>query len=749
MELTVIRRSTIALGFLLLLFCPTFVYTCGPYADTAVFCYANFPNVSPKEFAQGKLGILLPGFYPRYLIVAYRYLMGVPLTADQQAAALSVWRGDLKNGNGSVSPEDALTKWLSSRKQVPGLAAGEQVDVYAPGSSPYEKFLNCPANAFLSAARTLDQRIGSFGLQNPDVKEWVAGQDTVFENCPGVAAPRIPETPASMNAALRADRAYQVAAAWFYARKYDEATARFDAIARDTTSPWAQLAPYLAARCLIRKASLLHKENEGFDAATMKEAKLRLEKIVQNPALAGVHEMARSMLGFVLAHTDPAERAAQLEGDLMKQKDANFLQDLLDFAELYNSSQVNGGLADWIKAANSVAESNANAQDSSSALNQWKRSKNLPWLIAALFSIHADNADLPQIISAAERIPPDSPAYLTVRYYLARLNIAGGKTVEARVELDRLLSDANLDLTTGERNLLISERQKVARDFADFLKFATEPSLAIDSGMDEPFAPPEQPAAADKNAPGYFDAYVAKIFDQRMPLSMIQQAANSTQLPFLMRRELVHAAWTRAVLLDDHKSGMGLQELIQSLDPPLWKEMSAYRNAAEDQKKFMGLLIVLKNPGLRPYVVNGLPRKTTLGAIDDLRENWWCDAADTEGEIFWKWESLPQDARSKDLDAGIPFPEFESEPERSQAKAELEALAKIGPAPNYLSQQVIDWAHSHPDDSYVPEALHWAIRSTRYGCTDKQTTTYSKAAFDLLHERYPHSEWTARTKYHY
>ena len=49
----------------------------------------------------------------------------------------------------------------------------------------------------------------------------------------------------------------------------------------------------------------------------------------------------------------------------------------------------------------------------------------------------------------------------------------------------------------------------------------------------------------------------------------------------------------------------------------------------------------------------------------------------------------------------------------------------------------------------VPEALHLAVRATRYGCTDDETGQWSSKAFQLLRRRYPKSEWAAKTKYHY
>src|SRR5215475_11038720 len=193
---------------------------------------------------------------------------------------------------------------------------------------------------------------------------------------------------------------------------------------------------------------------------------------------------------------------------------------------------------------------------------------------------------------------------------------------------------------------------------------------------------------------------------------------------------------------------MDIRPLIKNLDPSLAKEMSIYRDASYEEEKFIAILLILKNPGLRPYVVSGLPREATLGAIDNLRENWWCKADDVESVNYWKLEVYPE-TDDRNPEVAFPFPEFVSDQQRTQARKELAALRRIGRAPNYLSQQILNWARTHPDDTYVPEALHWAVRATRYGCTDKETSTYSKAAFDLLHEKYPRNEWTARTKYHF
>ena len=46
--------------------------------------------------------------------------------------------------------------------------------------------------------------------------------------------------------------------------------------------------------------------------------------------------------------------------------------------------------------------------------------------------------------------------------------------------------------------------------------------------------------------------------------------------------------------------------------------------------------------------------------------------------------------------------------------------------------QVLAWAKRTPDDPCMPEALHLAVRSTRYGCTNAKTTQFSKQADELL-----------------
>jgi len=57
------------------------------------------------------------------------------------------------------------------------------------------------------------------------------------------------------------------------------------------------------------------------------------------------------------------------------------------------------------------------------------------------------------------------------------------------------------------------------------------------------------------------------------------------------------------------------------------------------------------------------------------------------------------------------------------------------------------WLRDHPEDPRLPEALHLAVRSTRWGQGDEQNSSVSRAAFLFLHKHYPNSEWTKKTTY--
>jgi hypothetical protein len=149
----------------------------------------------------------------------------------------------------------------------------------------------------------------------------------------------------------------------------------------------------------------------------------------------------------------------------------------------------------------------------------------------------------------------------------------------------------------------------------------------------------------------------------------------------------------------------------------------------------------LKFPGLRPYVSAGTGRITALEEIDSYRDNYWCAEPPNPQNV-----PMGDDEEGKAKAKPIPTPAFLNSA-RALAGTQFAAIKALGTAPNYFCRIAIAWAEKNPADPRAPEALHLAVRSTRFGCTDAETGRWSKAAYDLLHKRYPNTTWAKNTKY--
>jgi hypothetical protein len=60
----------------------------GVYNETAYFTYDAHPGFPLQPYAAGRLGVIAVGYQPVFLIVAWRYLAGAPLTVNEQRQAV-------------------------------------------------------------------------------------------------------------------------------------------------------------------------------------------------------------------------------------------------------------------------------------------------------------------------------------------------------------------------------------------------------------------------------------------------------------------------------------------------------------------------------------------------------------------------------------------------------------------------------------------------------------------------------------
>ena len=749
-----LTRTVSAIVLLLVLFNSS-IFACGPFTLEAIFVFTVHPAYPLERFAHGELGVIQPSYARSYLYVAYRYLSNSPFTSSEQKALTELWHDRLTTG---AEPDgDAWVKaWLDARQKVTGAGESPKISVFRNREKPneYETYLNCRKDAFDSAISTLNERIKKYGADSEAVRTWVAGQDQVFANCS--EGQHIPEAlPSGADALAQDDRSYQVAAANFYATSFDEARKTFEAIAKDGSSPWRSAAPYLVARTLVRKASLGAEEakNDSFN-----QAEIQLKSILANKELSTTHAASARLLDLVRLRLHPSERLHELALELVsKTPNDNLKQDLWDYTVLLDgvlepdsttkpSKDIlhQDELTDWI----STVEGNS-TEDHEHAFSRWRTTHSTPWLIAALSKADAKSSNLADLIQSGLSVKPDSHGFASAQFHAVRLLMESGKIAEARTHLDELLKINRSQFDPSSLNLLISERMMAASDLSDFLNRAPRIPAALSWNDDGREMPAESSDLTEENKAvigrPFFDFDATKVLNTQIPLSLWKEAASSRSLPTHLRRDVAQAAWMRAVLVGDNKTADELVPALKAVAPDLTSALDDFLKVTEpDAKRFSALYTWLKNPGVEPVVDQGVGRESPLSKQDIYRDNWWCT-----GTTVAPPEATPADTdeRTSFTSSSIHGPDFLTDAQRAVGQKEWAALSSLGAMPDYLCKQVIQFANSNPTDPRVPEALHLAINSTRYGCTGKDTGRWSKAAFDLLHRRYANTPWAKKTKY--
>lgn len=784
---------------------------CSPSAfwPEPIFVNVLHPDLPIGSYGEGNLGVIQPAYASIYLYVAYRTLKGHPLQPSEQEA---LWKGDslLLNGipRSQTQPQetrqparaagetDWIGEWVSETGILPtgdisgdqfppgaSTAAGisRQVAVRVNGSVLYTNILNCTPGAFRTALDTYKARSGQFGASSQVVSDWLQAQRLVFDNCgnPGEIPPPLPTTAPAL---AQADRTYQIAAAHFYAGDYDQAAADFRAIGENSSSPWSELAPYLVARALVRKAMV---DSFTPNLAVLAQAEAQLQAVVADPKQEKFHHAAEQLRGFVEFRLHPENRLAELANRLMDPRgDSELAQDSKDFellspivtqrpswgvpppvtSKLYadlSDARAKSDLLDWILTLRLESP-----QAYNHALEKWETNHALPWLVAALTKATAGSPSLPNLLAACRQIEPSSPAYVSVTFQRLRLMTLEGRDRDARKELAHLQIDrlgpaaAHLSTPPSAVNLFLALRFKLARNLHEMLDSSPRLAATITSAnsskqMPEPVWFPN--GSFDPNAP-MLDSDALTVLNRFLPAGLLAEAAQSQRMPRNLRREIALAAWTRAAMLGKPSVARALGTTVVAFDPDLKASVHAYtlaRSAAE--RRFAASLAMLRFPGLSPFIATP-ERWTPINQIDEYRNNWWgtlgpvcAPPSRFHGTTGYppppQWPEPDPALQSIYPGAKITPPTFLTAGERSAAARQWQEILAKSPAPDYLTREVLSWAKAHPADPRVPEALALAVKSTRVGCADQQTGAISKAAFDLLHRRYPKSTWAQQTPY--
>lgn len=748
------KQLMTALGVLtaVTLVAPPAVLACS-FNSQPYFTWTKHPDLPTNKFAKGDLGLLDGGYARSYLLVAYRYLAGKPLSEAEQKGAVELWNNRLTIAD-ATCPSDA-SGWLKARETVPGTKKIENFSTEKPINSDeaWQMFCNCQTPAFTQATATLQSMITKYGANAPEVKQWLAAQDQVFSNCgppawgekPTAMVP--PALPAHSDATFEQQRAYQIASAQFYAggSNYRLAAEGFDKIAADSSSPYHHIAPYLAVRALIREVSLGKDESP----AAYAPASQRLAKLAADPNYADLKNDIALLEDFIEAHSDPLKHlhvklaqpitesnlaeTTKMIDRLLESKPGS--DDEVDYAHLPPALRAIDEI-DWVLTYQ-TEEKPAVAH----AVERWQKTHSLPWLVAAISAVKSDDPHVNELIAAATK-EEAGPAKWTLFYNINRLRQEQEKDDEVRTALDRVLDSPPSDIPPGTLNAMRAMRLDEARNLDEIVKFGVQRPLSVCTNGGTEQVPDDMDQIVSK---GHGDATslmftpeAGNIIQHRLPLSLLKQLAQQPGLPANVKNDLVWTSWVRAVLIDDETAAKALAPLVKAGNPKKATYIDTYLAATtRDDRKFAAVNLMLHFSSAQPSPNWGPLNEDGYGDA----AGWWWSANPKPSPISLGWEG---DDTVDDVD-----PDFLTAAQKAQANAEVAKLAKVAAAPNYFAQIVLPYAKSHPADPRVPEALAWLVKATHYGMTDDASKTYSKQAFNILHTQYKTNAWTKKTPYYY
>lgn len=728
-------------------------YSCA-FDSQSYFTYTVHPDLPLNKYAAGQLGIIDASYARSYLLTAYRYLEDKPLNDAEQKAVVQLWNDRLKvDYEGKDSDPDV---WLKARKAVPGASKIDQIETARPISKQdsWQTYCNCQTNSFITAADTLKGLITKYGAGSDNVKEWLKAQDQVFTNCgypswsdkpPPLAIPSaLPKTAEEL---LQKYRDYQIAAANFYSQNFEAAKKQFEAIGADSASPLKHIAPYMVIRCMIREASLA----KTLDKNLLVSAQTALKKLQEDHSYQDMSADLAKLASFIDARLDPARHVQHLMnesytngnlGEITKTLDSILGDDDQDQADKKHElpealKQIDA--LDWL-----VSFKSSDDAAKKHKIERWEKTHSIPWLVAAISSAGAKDAQTNALLSAADQAEQKSAAAKwTLMYHSNRLRLEMGKKDQVRSALDQVISLPPANLPAGSLNAFRTQRLPLSKSLDEFLKFGFQTPLCNCSNGGTYEVPDDiNDIVSDKKLPAekpVFTPEAGLALQKQLPLTSLNALANNAALPAAQRNNIAWTGWVRAILVGDDAASKQLAQTAKQFNKSKAAMFDSYLSASTpEQKAFAATFLMLHFSSAQPNPAWGPLQDDSYG---DSSGWWWSEHPATESITIGMGDS------------NDPLPEFDplflSAAEKNQAKQQVTKLKSVIAAPNYFAKIVLPFAQAHPDDPRVPEALHWFVKATRYGMTDDATKTYSKQAFNLLHSKYKTSPWTKKTPYFY
>lgn len=711
-----------------------------------LFIPHQWPEQDLDLFAEGKIGILSPQYDHFYLYIAYRSLVGKTFRQSEIESLRPFdpcWDDETRGYFGyewrnAPKMVAAWRSWGSARKLITDTSSKYQKATTGQRSAlDYLDYNipNCNPDAFSTAASTLQQRLVAYG-NDIWVKQWVDGQDLVFGQCETKSDVFPNEAQRLAPSWFQKDRAYQIAAAKFYAGDYQDSVARFDAIAKDTESPWSDIAPYIAARALLRQASVGNVTNAVTQIQMFEDAQSRLIEFIKRASDVSTRRDGERLLQRIGLRIDPyGTRNAieeRLNSDILS---TNLGQDVRDFdASLAYEPDVlatNPGFGAWLGAIRRGI-TNVLPPDFIPPMDD-------AWLVVRLQNADTSDNNVTKLLREAAQIPRTAPAYPTARYHMIRLISNHSEAMKIASEL---LADSTINLTQQDKNRIAKIALPHAKSPLELAKLihvkpvSSQFSDFSHNEIEESLPPVDQDGA--------------KILNELMPLDTLYSVQHNPSSPQSLRKALLGVVWTRALVLKRWDILKKLEfDLMQAL-PKARTEIQLIASANQPAEKFgLGAVFLAKFPGLLGNISTqiygtqekdiselALPNMHRRHPVDWDRDNWWCSIP--EGR-YWSNDPIPAAPQAHPM---------LSVKEAKQWKQEMRTLAEIPNATDYLGSAVLEWATAHPKDNRLPEALRMIVRSARGGCISATTQGLGRRAFRHLHRHFPQSDAARTTRTH-
>ncbi len=255
-----------------------------------------------------------------------------------------------------------------------------------------------------------------------------------------------------------------------------------------------------------------------------------------------------------------------------------------------------------------------------------------------------------------------------------------------------------------------------------------------------------------------------QVLINQLSVQALARLAGRADLPAAVRARFARVAWSRLYALERPVPAR-LDRLMRSLNPEIAAGWTSRPGARPGSPAL--LLDVLRSPALNIVIADhqragaqgnsGYADDPGLTAIDTYEHsdnNWWCAWQPdrhglTAGAALYaalfapadEWDSMAAAGATAALGPLLRA----SWLWQARDEAEQSALAAIPSAPRLLAERAIAWPGRRRGQD---EALALAVRATRYGCQRQGGHgAWSRAAFTLLHARFPDSEAARRTRY--